>query len=88
MTVFLKIATLNTGGLCSSREKRLAIFDLIKENKIDICLLQETNFEPFEEKQIEYLWEVGDIAFNSKQIQTRDVGGLAILAGHKEIKFG
>ena len=88
MTVFLKIATLNTGGLCSSREKRIAIFDLIKENKIDICLLQETNFEPFEEKQIEYLWEAGDIAFNSKQIQTRDVGGLAILAGHKEIKFG
>ena len=53
MAIFLKIGTLNTGGLSSSAEKRMAIFDLIRENKIDICLLQETNFEPYEEKQIE-----------------------------------
>ena len=88
MTIFLKIATLNTGGLSSSAEKRVAIFNSIKENKIDICLLQETNLEPHEEKYLRYLWGEGDVVFNSKQISTREVGGLAILAGHKEIKFG
>ena len=88
MAVYLKIATLNTGGLRSSAEKRTAIFDLIKENKIDICLLQETNLETHEEKMIEYKWGEGNAVFNSKQTPTREVGGLAILAGHKEIKFG
>ena len=88
MSVFLKIATLNTGGLRSSSEKLTTIFDQIKENKIDICLIQETNLEPHEEKRIECLWGEGEVIFNSKQTSTREVGGLAILAGHKEIKFG
>ena len=83
-----KIATLNTGGLRSSSEKLTTIFNQIKENKIDICLIQETNLEPYEEKRIEYLWGEGEVVFNSKQTSTREVGGLAILAGHKEIKFG
>ena len=69
-------------------EKMTTIFNQIKENKIDLCLLQETNLEPYEEKRIEYLWGEGDVIFNSKQTLSREVGGLAILAGHKEIKFG
>ena len=34
------------------------------------------------------MWGEGKAVFNSKQTVSREVGGLAILAGHKDIKFG
>ena len=79
MGIFIRIATLNTGGIRSSAEKQLAITDFIKDQKIDICFLQETNFEINEEEFFKYQWKEGNIVFNSKSTHSREVGGLALV---------
>ena len=40
--LFVRIATLNARGL-SEKKKQLAILKLLKEKKVNIVLLQETN---------------------------------------------
>ena len=70
----LKIATYNVRGLRDKR-KRLAIFKYIKDQTIDICLLQETHYDETVKQSWETDWG-SDIYFSGQSTNKEGVGFL------------
>ena len=62
--LFVRLATLNTRGL-NERKKQLAIVELLKEKKVNIAILQETNLSLKKEKSFEKIWEGTTCIFNA-----------------------
>ena len=77
-SIKIKIGTINCQGIKTNVTKRRLIFDLVKLNKIDILLLQETNLRSHEEKKIKAEWGQGPCIFSSSH-DNQPASGVAIL---------
>ena len=77
--ISLKIATLNCRGLRYDPTDRRIIFDLAKQNKVDILMLQETNLRLQDEKKLSDEWAAGPCKFSSSADESL-CAGLAVLS--------
>ena len=75
--LFVRLATLNAKGL-NEKEKQLAILQLLKEKRVNIALIQETNLNIKKEKCFENLWESTSCVFNAGPNQSGN--GVAIVS--------
>ena len=80
----IRIATLNVRGLVSWKQtaKRARLFQFIKNKKLDVCILTETNIKIEHVEKIEKEWNALTNA-NSLFAPTTEIGsGVAILFGN------
>lgn len=82
----IRIGTLNCGGFRKEKTKRKLIFDLARENQIDILILQETNIQSQEEKKIKIEWGGGPTIFSASH-ENAPFSGVAIFGASPEIQF-
>ena len=85
-TIKTRVGSINCAGLRTDQIKRNIIFNLAKQNKIDILLLQETNLRSHEEKKIKREWGRGPCIFSSSY-NDHPASGVAILCSSHEFKI-
>ena len=51
-----RIGSLNCGGFSLSLEQRKTVYEILKENRVDIAILQETNIKPEDQVKIKREW--------------------------------
>ena len=81
-----RIGSLNCGGFSLSEEKRATVFEILKENKIDIAILQETNIKPEDEIKIQREWGGGPCIFSASH-DSSPFSGVAILCAQSNTKI-
>ena len=81
-----RVGSINCAGLRTDQIKRNIIFNLAKQNKIDILLLQETNLRSHEEKKIKREWGRGPCIFSSSY-NDHPASGVAILCSSHDFKI-
>ena len=75
--LFIRLATLNARGL-TVQKKQLAILNLLKEKRVNIVLLQETNLTAKNEESLKKLWESTSCVFNAGP--SKSGNGVAVIS--------